>query len=150
MSPLATLDRGYAIVEDVETGKVLVEDARGQPPTIPFWFGDRPGRTDELSAAVSTLREQMEARLERDGAEAAGAWGSLRCPHRAGRMAADLCGSLRWPAVSERPSHIDEAHPHQLMNAYLSPGIRRLPGELDIHIIETLRHGVPVSNINLN
>ena len=63
----------YRILK-IETGRVLVEDARGQPPTIPFWFGDRPGRTDELSAAVSSLREQMEARLERDGAAAASDW----------------------------------------------------------------------------
>ena len=63
----------YRILK-IETGRVLVEDAHGQPPTIPFWFGDRPGRTDELSAAVSALREQMERRLEHDGAEAASAW----------------------------------------------------------------------------
>jgi ATP-dependent Lhr-like helicase len=47
----------------VETGKVHVEDARGQPPTIPFWFGEAPGRSDELSAAVSRLREQVAADL---------------------------------------------------------------------------------------
>ena len=29
-----------------DQGRVLVEDAAGQPPTIPFWFGDRPGRSD--------------------------------------------------------------------------------------------------------
>ncbi|MEJ2384092.1 MAG: DEAD/DEAH box helicase [Xanthomonadales bacterium] len=63
----------YRILK-IETGRVLVEDAHGQPPTIPFWFGDRPGRTDELSAAVSALREQMAARLAHDGAEAACAW----------------------------------------------------------------------------
>ena len=63
----------YRILK-IETGRVLVEDARGQPPTIPFWFGDRPGRTDELSAAVSSLRETMDERLAGDGAEAAGEW----------------------------------------------------------------------------
>src|SRR4029453_8972269 len=39
------------------------DDAQGQPPTIPFWLGEAPGRTDELSAAVSRLREDVEARL---------------------------------------------------------------------------------------
>jgi ATP-dependent Lhr-like helicase len=39
----------------VETGRVLVEDARGQPPTLPFWLGEALGRTVELSASVSRL-----------------------------------------------------------------------------------------------
>ncbi|MBL8225549.1 MAG: DEAD/DEAH box helicase [Chromatiales bacterium] len=43
----------------VESGKVFVEDAHGQPPNIPFWFGEAPGRSDELSVAVSRLREQV-------------------------------------------------------------------------------------------
>ena len=33
----------------IEQGRVLVEDAHGQPPNIPFWLGDKPGRSDELS-----------------------------------------------------------------------------------------------------
>ncbi len=41
----------------IEPGRVLVEDAKGQPPTIPFWLGEAPGRTDELSLALSRLRE---------------------------------------------------------------------------------------------
>ncbi len=48
----------------VETGVVRVEDARGQPPTIPFWFGEAPGRTDELSAEVARLRADIEHRLD--------------------------------------------------------------------------------------
>ncbi len=51
-------------VQKVEVNKVFVEDARGQAPTIPFWFGEAPARSDELSAAVSRLRE--------DGARAPG------------------------------------------------------------------------------
>jgi len=47
----------------VEPGKVRVEDAQGQPPSIPFWLGEAPGRTDELSVAVSRLREDVVARL---------------------------------------------------------------------------------------
>ena len=43
----------------IEQGRVLVEDAHGQPPNIPFWFGDTPGRSDELSVAVSNLRGAM-------------------------------------------------------------------------------------------
>ena len=47
----------------VTQGKVLVEDAHGQAPTIPFWFGEAPGRTTELSDEVSDLREQIYGRL---------------------------------------------------------------------------------------
>jgi ATP-dependent Lhr-like helicase len=52
----------------VERGAVRVEDAKGQPPTIPFWLGEAPGRTWELSAAVSRLREGIAARLAGDAA----------------------------------------------------------------------------------
>jgi ATP-dependent helicase Lhr and Lhr-like helicase len=52
----------------VERGTVRVEDARGAPPTIPFWLGEAPGRSDELSAAVSRLRGEMASRLADDPA----------------------------------------------------------------------------------
>ena len=48
----------------VERGTVRVEDAHGQPPSIPFWLGEAPGRTLELSAAVSGLRQEIQQRLE--------------------------------------------------------------------------------------
>ncbi len=54
----------------IEQGRVFVEDARGQPPTIPFWFGEAPGRTDELSHAVTRLRETIDGLLD-DGRQAA-------------------------------------------------------------------------------
>jgi ATP-dependent Lhr-like helicase len=60
-------------IAKVETGKVYVEDAKGQPPTIPFWFGERPGRTDELCHAVSRLNREAQARLA-DGEEACERW----------------------------------------------------------------------------
>jgi ATP-dependent Lhr-like helicase len=47
----------------VETGKVRVEDAHGQPPTIPFWLGEAPGRSAELSFAVARLQAQLDALL---------------------------------------------------------------------------------------
>ncbi|MGH7663689.1 MAG: DEAD/DEAH box helicase [Gemmatimonadaceae bacterium] len=47
----------------VESGVVRVEDAHGQPPTIPFWLGEAPARSDELSDAVTRLRSDIEARL---------------------------------------------------------------------------------------
>jgi ATP-dependent helicase Lhr and Lhr-like helicase len=50
-------------IQRVERGVVRVEDAAGQPPTVPFWLGEAPGRSDELSASVSRLREEVEAIL---------------------------------------------------------------------------------------
>ncbi len=48
----------------IEPGRVRVEDAQGQPPSIPFWLGEAPGRTDELSQGVSRLRAEIAARME--------------------------------------------------------------------------------------
>jgi len=53
----------YRILK-IEQGRVLVEDAHGQPPNIPFWNGDKPGRSDELSVAVSKLRSDIEYQLK--------------------------------------------------------------------------------------
>jgi ATP-dependent Lhr-like helicase len=46
-------------IRRVASGKVWVEDAQGLPPTIPFWLGEAPGRTLELSRAVSELRREV-------------------------------------------------------------------------------------------
>ena len=58
-------------IQRVERGTVRVEDAKGQPPNIPFWLGEAPGRTDELSASVSRLRGEVAARLAADPSGAA-------------------------------------------------------------------------------
>ena len=47
----------------IEPGRVRVEDAQGMPPSIPFWLGEAPGRTDELSFGVSRLREELASRM---------------------------------------------------------------------------------------
>ena len=62
----------YRILK-IEQGKVYVEDARGEPPNLPFWIGEAPGRTDELSAAVSSLRSAVDAKLD-SGMEATVSW----------------------------------------------------------------------------
>ncbi len=62
-------------VSKVEPGRVLVEDAHGQPPTIPFWLGEAPARTEELSLAVSRLRQEVAGLCAGPGgAAAAVAW----------------------------------------------------------------------------
>ncbi|MFC3130146.1 DEAD/DEAH box helicase [Coralloluteibacterium stylophorae] len=66
-------NQSYRILR-VERGRVRVEDAQGQPPNIPFWIGEAPGRSDALSSAVSRLRTEVGARLEAGGADAARAW----------------------------------------------------------------------------
>ena len=78
---IGTLDEDFAIesipgdifqlgnsswrIQRIDQGRVLVEDARGEPPNIPFWLGEAPGRTEEASQAVSRLRVEATERLER-------------------------------------------------------------------------------------
>ena len=76
---IATLDEHFAVdsspgdvvllgnsswrIQKVESvGRVLVEDAHGAPPTIPFWEGEAPQRTAILSDGVGDLREEISAR----------------------------------------------------------------------------------------
>jgi ATP-dependent Lhr-like helicase len=47
----------------INSGVVRVEDAKGQPPGIPFWLGEAPARTSELSKTVSDLRMELENKL---------------------------------------------------------------------------------------
>src|SRR5579875_1679634 len=78
---IATLDEDFAVessagdiillgntswrVERVESaGRVFVSDAQGQPPTVPFWRGEAPQRTIELSQFVSDLREEIDRRTK--------------------------------------------------------------------------------------
>ncbi len=58
----------------VEAGRVRVQDAEGAPPSIPFWLGEAPGRSIELSMSVSRLREGLQARLEAGGEAEAKRW----------------------------------------------------------------------------
>jgi ATP-dependent helicase Lhr and Lhr-like helicase len=78
-TPVGTLNEDFAIesmagdifqlgnssyrILKIEPGVVRVEDAKGAPPTIPFWLGEAPARTDELSAAVSRLRAAVDDEL---------------------------------------------------------------------------------------
>jgi ATP-dependent Lhr-like helicase len=61
-------------IQKLEGGKVYVTDAAGQPPTIPFWLGEAPGRSDELSTSVGGLNETIAELIERVGAEGAMRW----------------------------------------------------------------------------
>jgi len=74
-------------IRRVESGVVRVTDAEGAPPTIPFWFGEAPARTEELSNEVSSLRAEYSRWLDRNDPEGARAW--LREECALGDVAAD-------------------------------------------------------------
>jgi ATP-dependent helicase Lhr and Lhr-like helicase len=71
------------------SGSVLVEDAQGASPTVPFWRGEAPARTDELSAHVADLREKISELIPRvsdvshgeaaDNVSATKGWLKLEC-----------------------------------------------------------------------
>jgi ATP-dependent Lhr-like helicase len=80
----------YRIIR-VERGVVRVEDARGMAPTIPFWLGEAPGRSDELSRSVARLRSDITTRLrETEGPASAIDW--LAAQPGIGRPAAEQLG----------------------------------------------------------
>jgi ATP-dependent helicase Lhr and Lhr-like helicase len=58
-------NRSY-LIRRVERGVVRVEDAQGMAPNIPFWLGEAPGRSDELSVSVSRLRAAVAERFKGD------------------------------------------------------------------------------------
>ncbi|MEX2373202.1 MAG: DEAD/DEAH box helicase, partial [Dehalococcoidia bacterium] len=65
-------------ISRVGPSTVHVTDARGAPPTIPFWLGEAPGRTLELSEEVGRLRRDVTARLDGDREETR-AWLAEEC-----------------------------------------------------------------------
>jgi ATP-dependent helicase Lhr and Lhr-like helicase len=66
-------------IRRVEPGTVRVVDAHGEPPSVPFWLGEAPGRTEELSGEVSELRSNVEERLKRDDPGGARRWLEEEC-----------------------------------------------------------------------
>jgi ATP-dependent helicase Lhr and Lhr-like helicase len=66
-------------IRRVEPGTVRVVDAQGAPPSVPFWLGEAPGRTEELSGEVSELRARVGERLERGDPDGARRWLEEEC-----------------------------------------------------------------------
>ena len=60
-------------IRRVERSRVVVEDAHGASPTVPFWLGEAPSRTPELSLRLSELRERISESLGGNGGSAADA-----------------------------------------------------------------------------
>jgi ATP-dependent Lhr-like helicase len=82
-------------IRRIEAGVVRVEDAHGAAPGVPFWIAEAPGRSRELSAEVSALREELERRLD-DPARAA-AWLAEECavPPAGARQAVEYVAATR-------------------------------------------------------
>ncbi len=66
-------------IRRVEPGTVRVVDAQGAPPSVPFWLGEAPGRTRELSEEVSSLRRAVAAALAAGDEHGAGRWLEEEC-----------------------------------------------------------------------
>src|SRR6266480_1854643 len=87
----------------VNSGVVRVEDAKGQPPGIPFWLGEAPARTVELSEAVSNFRIEVE-KLLGDGKEVRD-WlvSEMKLPTEAAQQIADYFADT-YRALGALPS----------------------------------------------
>ena len=73
----------------VNSGVVRVEDAKGQPPGIPFWLGEAPARTSELSQAVSSFRTEIEKLLNEGKNVRDWLAAEMRLPSEAAQQIAD-------------------------------------------------------------
>jgi len=108
------------MIRRVEAGVVRVENAKGAPPSIPFWNGEGPGRTIELSREVAAVRRAIDERddpaaiewllaetaLDRSGAEQAVAY------IRAGKA---ILGSVPTDTTIVAERFFDEAGGMQLV-----------------------------------
>ncbi len=96
-------------IRRVQSGSVLVEDAKGAPPNIPFWLGEAPARTTELSQQVAEIRERVSeltaGAVPRSESSAGVPAGILRPP-----MQQELPSTAEEnPDFSKRSSNHDEA-----------------------------------------
>ncbi len=73
-------------IRRIERGRVRVEDAHGHTPSMPFWLGEAPGRTWELSEEIAEVREGVAQRLA--APEEAEGWviGEAGVTHEASRQ----------------------------------------------------------------
>ena len=113
----------------VEQGKVRVEDAHGQPPSIPFWLGEAPGRTHELSESVSRLRQEVASRV---GVRTACASGRV-CddPHDTDQPPA-IPGGTDLIALATEADPVDEPMPESTNKSDFGPATDWLVGEVGV------------------
>ncbi|MCO5118892.1 MAG: DEAD/DEAH box helicase [Burkholderiaceae bacterium] len=93
-------------IRRVENGRVRVTDAEGAPPNIPFWLGEAPGRSDELSIGVARLRAEVDAALVAQGVEATATalFRRLALPEAAGLQLVEYLHQGRV-ALGAMPTH---------------------------------------------
>src|SRR6476619_2201531 len=97
----------------INSSTVRVEDAHGQPPNMPFWLGEAPARTSELSEAVSNLRMEIEQILV----------GSPRCGDRTAQRAVPTNIAIEWVAKEfQLPQNAAEQVATYFADAYCSLG----------------------------
>ncbi|WP_130617166.1 DEAD/DEAH box helicase [Dyella amyloliquefaciens] len=84
-------------IQRVERDRLRVEDAQGVPPNIPFWLGEAPGRTAELSHGVSRLREEIATRLDEGGVSTVMHWlmHTLGMSESSAQQLADYMGAAK-------------------------------------------------------
>ncbi|MEM7096083.1 MAG: DEAD/DEAH box helicase [Actinomycetota bacterium] len=97
-------------IRRIEPGVVRVVDAGGKPPTVPFWLGEAPARTQELSEEVASLREGVQARLQGTADE------------QAGQVAGSIKAAVEW--VKERCGIDDIAA--EMLVTYLAASLQVL------------------------
>jgi ATP-dependent Lhr-like helicase len=86
-------------IRRVEPGIVRVVDAQGAPPSVPFWLGEAPGRTAELSEEVCELRSAVAGQLAGGGLPAAVSWLVTEC--RIGDAAAETIAAYLNAALAQ-------------------------------------------------
>src|SRR6059036_3462023 len=87
----------------INSGVVRVEDAKGQPPGIPFWLGEAPARTAEPSQAVSNVRTEIEKLLSDGGDVSEWIVSEMRLPTEAAQQIADYFADT-YRALGALPS----------------------------------------------
>ncbi|MET3821042.1 ATP-dependent Lhr-like helicase [Burkholderia sp. PvR073] len=129
-------NQSYRIIR-VETGRVRVEDAQGQSPSIPFWLGEAPGRSDELSAAVGRLRARLDGLLA-EGDRNTDAGGRKR---GASGASVDTAGKTATRGKAKRAAEVpvvtdsrSDADGHAIVPAEsrLAPALRWLADDLHL------------------
>ncbi len=93
-------------ITQVLSGTVRVSDAKGAPPTIPFWLGEAPARSDELSRAVSEMRSELSVILAGSGELGVGSGSGVETSDE--KVAVDG-GHKRLTATG---SNVDESRVH--------------------------------------
>jgi ATP-dependent Lhr-like helicase len=96
-------------IVQVTNGVMRVRDAAGRHPTVPFWLGEAPGRSDELSDEVSSLRASVAAHLDAGGRSAAIAFvqDASRVDEVAAALVVDYLHSARVALGGVVPTHHD-------------------------------------------